>query len=292
MKNHQKALVLGGATGFVGRALVETLAASGWDIISTTRKDIDFSQADAAQKLEFLLDSAMPDYVFNAVGYTRVEDAEENYDEALLLNRTMPAQVGRIVREKGLRMVHFSTDFVFNGRKGAPYKTDDPTEPLSAYGATKQAGEEALLALDWDGCLIIRTAWLFGPGGSNFVSTILNRCRDQGSLNVVHDQTGSPTYTLDLAQYTVKLVEAGVSGLFHVVNSGQATWCELADEAVRLAQLECQINPVTSDAYPQKAVRPVFSVLDTKKFVNATGITPRPWPQALRDYIFREFPPE
>lgn len=292
MSNPQKALVLGGDTGLVGLALAEVLHQSGWDVTTAGREDIRFDAPDAADRLTAIVHDIEPDCVFNAVGYTQVDKAEDEPEEAALINRTLPAMLGRIVKETPSALVHFSTDFVFNGKKNSPYTTDDLVGPLSVYGKTKRGGEEALLALDLPRCIIVRTAWLFGPGRKNFVSTILNACREKRMINVVHDQTGSPTYTLDLAQYTLKLVEAGASGIFHIVNSGKASWCELADEAVRLSQIECMVNPVPSSAYPQKAVRPAYSVLDCKELARVTGISPRPWPQALRDYIFKDFPPE
>ena len=292
MTSAQKAVVLGGATGLVGQAMAEVLQASGWMVRSLSRSDVDFRAPDAADILGGLLDAIEPALVFNTVAYTQVDAAEDDPEAATLLNRTLPALLGRLVKTRGCGLVHFSTDFVFNGKKRQPYVKEDPTDPLCVYGKTKLAGEEALLALDLPNGLIIRTAWLFGPGRKNFVSTILQCCQEKKGVNVVHDQIGSPTYTADLAQYTLKLVEAGASGLFHVVNSGQASWCELASEAAQLAQSQCVVTPITSSAYPQKAARPAYSVLDCRDLTRMTGISPRPWPQALREYIFKEFPPE
>ena len=293
MRCAQKALVLGGATGLVGQALVAVLREAGWEVRVIGRSDVDLRAPDATRRLQTLIDCAEPACIFNAVGYTQVEAAEDDPETATLLNRTLPAMLGRLVKERGCcGLVHFSTDFVFNGKKPLPYTTEDAVDPLCVYGKTKRAGEEALLALDLPNCLIIRTAWLFGPGRKNFISTILGLCREKKSINVVHDQIGSPTYTLDLAMYTLKLVEAGGSGLFHIVNSGQASWCELASEAVQLAQMECAVTPVPSSAYPQKAARPAYSVLNCDELTRITGIAPRPWPQALREYVYKEFPPE
>ena len=291
MTRPQKALVLGGATGLVGQALMEALRESAWAPRAVTRAELDLRAPDAADKLKALIDSTEPACVFNAVAYTQVDAAEDDPEAATLLNRTLPAMLGRLVKTRGCGLVHFSTDFVFNGKKKQPYTTEDETDPLCVYGATKLAGEEALLALNLPNCLIIRTAWLFGPGRKNFVSTILRLCQEKKCINVVHDQVGSPTYTADLAQYTLKLVEAGAAGLFHIVNSGQASWCELASEAVQLAQVECNVTPVPSSAFPQKAMRPAYSVLNCDDLARITGISPRPWPQALREYIFKEFLP-
>lgn len=288
----QKALILGGETGLVGQALVQVLHDSGWEITTTCREDVDIAAANATDKLKELADSVEPDWIFNAIGYTQVDKAEEDREAATLLNRTLPAMLGRVVKTRPCGLVHFSTDFVFNGKKNVPYLPEDTTDPLCVYGKTKLAGEEAIIGLALPRWLIIRTAWLFGPGRKNFVSTILNACREKRAVQVVHDQIGSPTYTLDLAQYTLKLVEAEAKGLFHIVNSGQASWCEFASEAVNLAQIECMVNAVPSSAYPQKAQRPVYSVLDNNSLCRNTGICPRPWPQALREYIFKDFPPE
>lgn len=287
----QKALVLGGAGGLLGRALVRVLEAAGWEVTATSRKDINYAAKGAATKLERLVDQVEPACVFNTVAYTQVDQAEDDEETATLLNRTVPAMLGRIMKTRPAYLVHYSTDFVFNGKKRAPYVPEDPTSPLGVYGQTKLAGEEALLAADLRRCAIVRTAWLYGPGKKNFVSTILSRCTPENTLSVVHDQVGSPTYTMDLAKYTLKLYEAGGSGIFHIANSGQASWCELAQEAVKLAEKECAVQCIFSENYPTKAARPAWSVLDTSSFTAVTGIVPRPWPQALRDYIYSEFPP-
>ena len=291
MTTKTKALVLGGKTGLLGQALVETLNAAGWKVEATCRHDIDYFRKDSADALERLVDNFEPDCIFNAVGYTQVDKAEEDEDAALVLNRTVPAMLGRIVKPRPIHLVHYSTDFVFNGKKTSPYEPEDPTDPISVYGSSKLAGEEALLNLDLPNFSIIRTAWIFGPGRKNFVSTMLMLCAMEKPISVVDDQIGSPTYTLDLAKYSLKLVEAEGRGVFHIVNSGQASWCELATEAVRIAQGECRITSIPSSEYPQKAKRPAMSVLDTSSFTSVTGIVPRPWPQALRDYIYREFTP-
>lgn len=292
MISSQKALVLGGKTGLVGQALVEALSQSGWEAVTAGRDDFDVCAPDAGEKLERLVDGVEPACVFNTIAYTSVDAAENDPETATLLNRTLPASLGRIMKTRPCLLVHYSTDFVFDGKKTTPYTTEDRTKPLCVYGKTKLEGEEALLSFDLPNCLIIRTAWLFGPGRKNFVSTILQACKAKKAVNVVHDQVGSPTYTPDLAQYTLKLIEAQARGIYHIVNSGTASWCELAGEAVSLALSECTVTPVTSADYPQKARRPAYSVLDCEKLARLTGITPRPWPQALREYIFKVFPPE
>ncbi len=284
-----KDLVLGGKNGLLGQALCEVLRNAGRTPVALGSADLDLAGPGAGAALAAILDREEPECVYNAVGYTNVEKAEDEPEAARLLNARVPTLIGRVIKDRPCALVHFSTDFVFDGEKGAPYTVDDRPKPLSVYGKTKREGEEALLGLGLRHCIITRTAWLFGPGKKNFVRTILERCAEKSAVNVVHDQYGSPTYTLDLAQYTLKLVEAGASGIFHVVNSGSASWCELASEAVRLAQTTCVVHAVPSTAYPQKAARPAYSVLDTSCLEGVTGITPRPWPQALQEYIFRDF---
>ncbi|MDR2160945.1 MAG: dTDP-4-dehydrorhamnose reductase [Desulfovibrio sp.] len=292
MTHLRKALVLGGLDGMLGQTLMRVLAEDGWEVEGTDRASIDYTAPDAGDRLKALAERTEPACIFNTVAYTQVENAEDHPDDADLLNRAVPLMAGRTAGSFGCALIHYSTDFVFNGKKDSPYTEEDAPDPQSVYGRTKLAGEDALLSLSLKNCAVIRTAWLFGPGKANFVHTILERCRGKKTLNVVHDQVGSPTYTLDLAQYSLKLVDAGGAGLFHIVNAGRASWCDLATEAARLAQRECLINAVPSSAYPQKAARPAFSVLDTSAFARATGIAPRPWPQALQDYVFRAFPAE
>ena len=285
-----KALVLGGKNGLLGRALVDELDSGGWSVFAAGSGDINFLSNNFSDALKRLIDAEEPLVVFNAVGYTNVELAEEHEDEAMCLNRAVPAALGAISRTRPFRLVHYSTDFVFDGRKSTPYLTDDSTNPLSVYGRTKLAGEQALQSFDLPDCLIIRTAWLFGPYKKNFVRTILNICHEKRQATVVSDQLGSPTYTVDLARHSLSLVEVGKGGIYHIVNSGQASWCELADEAAKCVQFECRITPVATEDFPHKANRPGYSVLDCSSFTQATGITIRPWPQALREYLLHELP--
>lgn len=281
----RKALVLGGKTGLLGRALATALEAAGWDVAVTGRPE---SWAfDTESMCEFIAETT-PDVVFNTWAYTQVDKAEEEPDEARRMNIVLPTALGRAIKGRPVTLVHYSTDFVFDGKSDAPYSEDDACKPKSVYGRTKRDGEEALLKLELDNLLIIRTAWLFGPGKRNFVRTMLSLCAEREALGVVHDQVGSPTYTPDLAKYSLALLESGARGIYHISNSGKASWCELACEAVRSAGLPCTVNPIPSDEYPQKAERPCFSVLDTDKFTQATGITPRPWLQAVQEYVYLE----
>ena len=291
MTSTPRALVLGGQSGLLGKSLASTLTGAGWNVTSSPPSSrLDLSEGNTCDHLSRMIDSAEPSVVFNTIAYTRVDDAESDQARATFLNATLPGTLARVLQSRPCRLVHYSTDFVFDGKGQEPYKVTAKTGPLCVYGKTKLAGEEAIVACVLPEYTIIRTAWLFGPGKNNFITTILRLCQEKQHLSVVHDQRGSPTYTVDLAQYSLALVKAEGNGIFHLVNSGVASWCDLASEAVRLAGHGCSVHPIPSAEYPQKAVRPAYSVLDTASFSKATGITPRPWAQALRDYIYREFP--
>jgi len=280
------AIVLGGKTGLLGQALALALENRGWLVHALGREDVDIFDLTA---IKHFLSTTRADVLFNTVAYTKVDQAEDEPAEASLLNRQLPLILGKAVAETKALLVHYSTDFVFNGKKDTPYTTEDLPEPGSVYGQTKLQGEQELLNLHLPNLLILRTSWLFGPGRTNFVTRILELAAQRSELSVVHDQVGSPSYTLDLADNTLALMDHGATGLFHLANSGQASWCELAAEAVRCAGLTCQIKPITSAEYPQQAQRPYYSVLDLNAFSRITNIIPRPWPQALREFLFARF---
>ncbi len=284
-----KALVLGGATGLLGQALTRVLKAREWEVSTLGREngnllDMTFLQAAIAD--------AEADVVFNTVAWTAVDDAEDHKDEACQLNRALPAAIARCLKALGAGfMVQYSTDYIFSGVGENAYKEADLPQPASVYARTKLEGEKAVLEILPDRSCIVRTAWLFGPGRKNFVDTILAACQRRDSINVVYDQTGSPTYSLDLAQWSTALAEKRATGIWHAVNSGQASWCELACESVSLAGASCRVVPIDSAEWPQKARRPAFSALDNSKLAEFLGKPLRPWPQALRDYIFGEYLP-
>ncbi len=281
-----RALVLGGRHGLLGQALVRTLEARGWESISLGREDGDLLDSGWMGEQ---IGRLAPQAVFNTVAYTQVDNAEDQPEEARRINRGLPALLGRLLKGTDVHLLHYSTDFVFNGRKDTPYTTDDLPDPASVYGLTKLEGEQALEASGLETCCIIRTSWLFGPGRKNFVSTILEAARQREAVTVVHDQTGSPSYTMDVAAASLELLRRKATGVFHVANSGQASWCELAAQAVSLADFPCTVQAIASADWPQKAKRPPFSPLDTSRYTELTGKAMRPWLPALRDYIFQDF---
>ena len=284
MKSAPKALVLGGHTGLLGKALMDALNLASWHATPLGRQDGQILDMNfLARKIKRIA----PDVIFNTIAWTQVDLAEEHPSEAMAMNRGLVSSLVHSIGGSSIRLVQYSTDFVFDGAKQTPYTTEDVPKPRSVYGMTKLAGEQALGALPPEQYCIVRTAWLFGPGRKNFVSTILDACRKRDSIDVVHDQTGSPTYTRDLAQWSLKLAELEASGLFHAVNGGQASWCDLACEAISLAEAQCRVNPISSAQWQQKAKRPHFSVLNTDRLA-LMDIVPRPWPLALREYLYHE----
>ncbi|XPV77268.1 MAG: dTDP-4-dehydrorhamnose reductase [Desulfovibrio sp.] len=293
MSTSQTLAILGGRTGLLGMALTEAAKKSGYNVLPLGRADFDPSDRTAFKNF---LQTAKPDAVFNTVAYTAVDVAEDEVETANMLNRDMPAMLAEECAQAQCSLYHYSTDFVFTGAgRSTPFTPEDTPEPSSVYGQSKLDGEKAILDVANLHGAIIRTSWLFGPIKTNFVQKILGFAKDRDQLTVVGDQFGSPTYTPDLASYSLEYFRATQKGhaeeanptmqLIHIANSGKASWCELAAEAVKLAKVECTVSPITTDEWPAKATRPSYSVLDTRAFTEATNIAPRSWKSALKDYI-------
>lgn len=278
-----RAIILGGKTGLLGQPLTAALAGAGFAVRPTTRSELDPFDAEAVARA---IDDFGASHLYNTVAYTAVDKAEDEPEAAYRLNRDLPARLAGVCRRAGTSLIHYSTDFVFDGTKDEPYLEEDAPAPQSVYGASKLAGERAILDSGLDRFQILRTAWLFGPGKRNFVATIIGLALEREVVRVVEDQHGSPTYTLDLAGWSVDLARIGTPGLYHAVGLGEANWCELAAEAVAASGLVCRVVPITTAEYPQKAKRPPYSVLGTDKLARTIGRRPRPWLQAVREYVY------
>ncbi len=186
--------------------------------------------------------------------------------------------------ENNAHLIHVSTDYVFDGESDRPYRPDDATNPQGAYGRSKLAGEEAIRKIDgkW---LIVRTSWLFGKGGKNFVDTILKLAQQRDMLKVVNDQTGCPTCTMDLAACLIGLAQMDCQGIFHFCNGPVCTWYEFAKKIVEIAELPCRVEPCSSSEYPRPAKRPAYSVLDCSETFEQLGWQPCSWQERLYEYI-------
>jgi len=278
-------MVVTGAAGMLGCELVPTLrrllgeAASGQLFCF----DLDLDICDVAA-VSAKLAELQPKTVINAAAYTNVDGCESAEAQAMAVNAAGAGNLARACRDLGTKLVHFSTDFVFDGRSHTPYRPNDQANPLSVYGTSKWAGERAIREAD---CahLIVRTSWLFGPRGKNFVEAILARAEQGEALAVVTDQVGCPTLASDLAAAVVRLLDVGATGTVHYCNAEPCSWHEFAVEIVRQAGYDVTVAPITSDALERRATRPAYSVLDTANYATATGDTPRSWRDALADYL-------
>jgi len=277
-----KTVVIFGGTGLLGQSLTNALKAAKAKPKPLSSKDCDILDPKTVEKV---LNKHDPDLIINAAAYTQVDLAEEQEEVAFALNATAPPLLAVEAAKRGIPFVHYSTDFVFSGKQDTPYTVYDEPGAYSVYGISKAEGEKNLLILGYHNTLIIRISWLFGPGKINFVEKILTLAESRDKLTVVNDQTGSPSYAPDIAVNSIKLIEQDATGIFHLANSGEATWFDLASEAVKLARLKCTVEPVPTSAYPTAAVRPKYSVLDLTRFTQVTGETPRPWREALTEYV-------
>ncbi len=268
-----------GASGMLGRELVSACAARGIDVVGFGSPEaLDITEPDAVRKA-----LRGVKLVLNAAAYTDVDGAESQAAEAMRVNQLGPMNLARTCRYNDALLVHFSTDYVFNGVASSEYRVDEEPSPLNVYGLSKLAGEHAIRDIGCDH-LIVRSSWLFAPHSRNFVRTILDLASQRSTLQVVADQTGRPTACGDLASMTLGLVNAGAKGTFHAANRGRCTWFELAREIVALAGHDCRVEPCKTNDQPRPAPRPRFSVLDLTETIRLIG-KPRHWKAALRDCV-------
>lgn len=278
------AYLIAGAGGMLGTALQRVLAQRGIAFEAPAESEFDITDEAGVRERVAAFSAAHPEGVLvNAAAYTNVERAEDDRERAYLVNETGPRLLAAAARDAGIRFVHVSTDFVFDGTKTGPYSESDDPSPLSVYGASKLAGERAVAA-EMPAALIVRTAWVFGPGGVNFPTKILELASRLPELSVVTDEHGSPTYTLDLAEGILGLVDGCASGVFHLAGSGSCSRYEMALEIVRLAGIDTPVKPTTADAFPSKAPRPANSILDCSKAASF-GVRMPEWRDALARFM-------
>lgn len=266
-----------GANGMLGRDLTALLGdrARGVDIA-----DIDITDL---QSTERVLRALHPSVVVNCAAYTDVDGCEANVEKAMQVNGEGVAHLAMATRGIGTRLVQISTDYVFDGAKGSPYLEDDPPHPLSVYGESKLAGE--MNAAFNPGHLIVRTQWLYGLHGKNFVETMLRLAREKDELSVVDDQIGSPTWTVDLARAIVALIDRGCLGVYHAANAEFCSWNGFAKAIFEEAGLNVVVKPMTTEELNRPAQRPLYSTLDCGKLERDAGFRPQPWRAALREYL-------
>ena len=266
-----------GSKGQIGSALRRALAPLG-DLVATSRADLDLLAPGAVERR---IAQERPDVIVNAAAYTGVDRAERERELAFRVNAEAVGRIGRAAADCGALVVHFSTDYVFDGEKPAPYVESDPARPLGVYGASKLAGERAL---GESGCrhFIFRTSWVYGPRGRNFLLAILAAARTQPELRVVDDQHGAPTSSRAIAEATAQALAAAdlaekPGGVYHLSAAGRTTWCGFARLIVERAGMKLPVVAIRSVEYPVAVRRPANSLLDNSKIVRTFGIVLRDW---------------
>lgn len=275
-----KVLVFG-ARGMLGKDLVPALSVK-HQVLARDIEDLNIADQQRVQKE---IETLRPQVVVNAAAYTDVDGCEAKRELAFSVNAEGARNIAAGCAASNARMIHLSTDYVFDGTSSAPYREEDPPNPLNVYGASKLQGERQIREV-LENHLIIRTAWLFGRHGKNFVDTILRLATQQEELRVVNDQRGAPTFTKDLSWAIEKLLEKEAKGILHITNSGSCTWFEFARQILKEKNIDNgSIVPISSAALTRPAKRPANSVLDCHRFENLVGQKMRTWEETLKEYL-------
>ncbi len=265
----QRPILVLGASGMLGRAMVSVLRATGHPFIALQRSQLDYTDP---KLLRQALSTGFS-WVINCAGYTDVDGAETDLTTAMALNAHFVGRLASLCREFDTAVVHFSSDYVFDGQAQSPYPQHHPVNPISNYGRSKAAGERLLID---SGCryLLIRTSWLFADHGTNFLRTILRLLQEKKELKVVADQFGRPTCVYDLARASLALLLQDQQGLHHIANAGSCSWWEFAHAIRESAKAQCEVHPCTTREFPRPAARPAYSVLDTTLTERVIGTLP------------------
>lgn len=270
-----------GAKGQLGYDVAKELALLNHDVYAFGREELDITDQPTVNRI---VSEIKPDVIIHAAAYTKVDLAETDQDQAYLVNAYGTRNMAVAAESVGAKLCYISTDYVFNGKGESPYHEYAKTSPLGVYGHSKYVGEEMAKTL----CtkyFIVRTAWVYGKNGQNFVKTMLKLAREKDELGVVHDQVGSPTYTVDLAKFLIELVQTEKYGVYHGTNSGSCSWYEFAKAIFEEAGIDIKANPLTTKEFPRPAQRPAYSVLGNMA-LRLNGFTPlRHWREALQSFL-------
>lgn len=279
-------ILVTGAKGMLGTDLVKKLS------IKNDVKGVDVEDFDITDEAETIrgIKKIFPKLVINTAAFTDVDACEKEREVAFKVNRVGARNVAAGCYKVNARFIHISTDYVFNGEKKEPYKEDDEPGPVNVYGQSKLEGEQEISRLQTSDfrlqTLIIRTSWLYGKNGRNFVDTILRLANEKDEIRVVDDQTGSPTYTVDLSESIERLIDSDAAGIVHCSNSGECSWYDFAKEIIRIKGIKgVNVIPIESGEMKRPATRPSYSVLSNEKCYKLTGHRIRRWEDGLRDYL-------
>ena len=275
-----KVLVTGSA-GMLAHDLIPILSERRHDIAAPPESQLDITDPHA---VDAAVEHFKPDIVINCAAYTKVDDAEKEEAKALKINGDGVKNLCLACRTANIPLVHFSTDYIFNGEKTTPYIIDDAPDPINAYGRSKLAGERHITKL-LKNYYLVRTSWLFGLHGPNFIETMLNLAKTKKSIDVVNDQNGCPTWTAHLSQAIADLIATKRCAIYHITNSGSVTWYDYAREIFRLSGINVKVTPVTSEQFPRPARRPHNSVLDPRPLPEVLKREMPSWQEALEEYL-------
>ncbi|QOP42638.1 dTDP-4-dehydrorhamnose reductase [Sulfurimonas sediminis] len=284
-------VLITGANGQLGselRALNSKFLVANYRCFFTTSQDLDIADFEKVKKF---IESKNIKVIINAAAYTAVDKAEEEKESADRVNHLAVEYLAKISKEHDIRLIHISTDYVFDGKNYRPYVEDDETNPNGVYGATKLAGENAMRAINPKDSIIIRTSWVYSSFGNNFVKTMLRLGKEKDSLGVIFDQVGTPTYAGDLAQVILDIIGSAASvpanstkntvQIYNYSNEGVLSWYDFAKEIMKMAKLECKINPIETKEYPTPAARPHYSLLNKAKIKKEFTIEIPYWKESL-----------
>lgn len=282
-------LLITGARGQLGKQLMRDLERKHTEIGVPPLLTQDFTvEGIDVEELDITNEEAVLDYfrgkgyttLINCAAFTNVNKCESEEDLAYQVNAVGPGNLAKACEENGMKMIHISTDYVFSGVSDHPYREDEPMAPVSAYGRTKAAGEKAVLS-SCSRSFIVRTSWLYGYFGNNFVKTMMKLGREKGAVKVVSDQVGNPTNAADLSHHLLKLVTTEEYGIYHGTGRGICSWYDFARQIMKDAGIDATVSPCTSDEFPSPAKRPAYSALDHRHFKETVGYEFRPWQDAL-----------
>lgn len=270
-----------GANGQLGYDIVNELQKQNIECYGATRNDFDLVDFQATE--QFII-NYMPDVVIHCAAYTAVDKAEDEQGLCYLVNASATENIAEICKKINAKMLYISTDYVFDGTKEGFYEVDDIPNPINIYGKTKFLGEQAVQRI-LDKYFIVRISWVFGEHGNNFVKNMLKLGKERKELNVVADQYGSPTYTVDLAQLLVEMIKTDKYGIYHATNNGVCSWAEFAEEIFKIAKLDVKVNHITTDEYPTRAKRPMNSRLSKNSLKINGFIVLKNWKIVIEEYI-------